>query len=86
MFTQGLEKELNKLSELNLEDYRKTSLGKFLSNDFDKIENNENNNLIEVLPLNNEQREAVQSSLNNSLTRQLDHQVQEISGGNFYFG
>lgn len=68
MFTQGLEKELNKLSELNLEDYSKTSLGKFLSNDFDKIENNENNNLIEVLPLNNEQREAVQSSLNNSLT------------------
>ena len=68
MFTQGLEKELNKLSELNLEDYSETSLGKFLNNNFDKIENNENNNLIEVLPLNNEQREAVQSSLNNSLT------------------
>ena len=29
MFTQGLEKELNKLSELNLEDYSKTSLESF---------------------------------------------------------
>ena len=38
------EKELNKLSELNLEEYNETSLGNFLSNNFDKTENNENNN------------------------------------------
>ena len=68
MFTRGLENELNKLSDLDKQEYSDTSLGKFLKNNFEQNNTTTSKNLIEVLPLNNEQREAVSSSLNKPLT------------------
>ena len=68
IYTLGLERELNKLSDLSSAQFNETSLGKFLNNNFNESESDTIDNLIEVLPLNNEQRDAVKSSLNNPIT------------------
>jgi very-short-patch-repair endonuclease len=67
-FTQGLEYELNQLSKLSEDDYKDTALGQWVRRDIQH--NNEKNleSLLEVFPMNLEQREAVQSSLVNKLT------------------
>ena len=68
-YTQGLETELTNLSNLSDNEYEGTSLYRWLK----KIENapspaQETLPLLEVLPLNEEQREAVRRSLSQPLT------------------
>lgn len=69
-FTQGLESELRTLSELSEEEYKNTALGQWL--DLSSKEKDENPDgtkpLLEVLPLNTEQRQAVNLSLKENLT------------------
>ena len=68
-FTRGLEKELTKLQSVSEEEFKDTALGAWVSTK-PKIKKQEKtlNNLLEVLPLNLEQRHAVQKSLTNDLT------------------
>ncbi len=67
-FTQGLETELKSLSEIQPDMYESTALGQWISGNISENENKDNLPLIEVLPLNSEQRQAIQNSLDNSLT------------------
>jgi len=67
-FTQGLESELKALSEIQPDIYEDTALGQWISGNIYKKEKEENIPLLEVLPLNSEQRQAIQNSLENSLT------------------
>ena len=68
-YTQGLENELNKLTQLNEDQYRDTSLGYLINNGYEKEKLKEiNHDLIEVVPLNSEQRNAVINSLHKPLT------------------
>ena len=67
-FTQGLESELKSLSEIQPDVYENTSLGQWIKGSVFKREREENTPLLEVLPLNSEQRQAIQNSLENSLT------------------
>lgn len=67
-FTQGLETELKSLSEIQSDMYESTALGQWISGNILKNENKDNLPLLEVLPLNSEQRQAIQNSLDNSLT------------------
>jgi Cdc6-like AAA superfamily ATPase len=67
-FTQGLETELKSLSEIQSDMYESTALGQWISGNISENENKDNLPLLEVLPLNSEQRLAIQNSLDNSLT------------------
>jgi len=67
-YTQGLESELKSLSQLSPSDYEKTALGQWVRGKINKNEKDKNFPLLEVLPLNSEQRQAIQYSLTNSLT------------------
>lgn len=67
-YTQGLESELKALSKLSPSDYEETALGQWVKGKITKSEKNKNFPLLEVLPLNSEQRQAIQYSLTNSLT------------------
>jgi len=67
-FTQGLEAELKSLSEIQSDMYENTALGQWISGNISKTENKNNLPLLEVLSLNSEQRQAIQNSLDNSLT------------------
>jgi len=67
-FTQGIETELKSLSEIQPDIYESTALGQWVSGNISKRESEENSPLLEVLPLNSEQRQAIQNSLENSLT------------------
>lgn len=67
-FTQGLETELKSLTEIQPDIYESTALGQWIGGNIPKNESEESSPLLEVLPLNSEQREAIQSSLQNSLT------------------
>jgi len=67
-FTQGLESELKSLSEIEPDIYKDTALGQWINGNVYKEENEENIPLLEVLPLNSEQRQAIQNSLKSSLT------------------
>lgn len=67
-FTRGLETELKSLSEVQPDIYESTALGQWISGDIPQHESGENPPLLEVLPLNSEQRQAIQNSLKNSLT------------------
>ncbi len=67
-FTQGLETELKSLSEIQPDTYENTALGQWISGNIHKKEKEESVPLLEVLPLNSEQRQAIQNSLENSLT------------------
>jgi len=69
-FTQGLESELRTLSELSEEEYQNTALGQWLDlSSKEKVESPNNTQpLLEVLPLNTEQRQAVNLSLTENLT------------------
>lgn len=61
-YTQGLESELKSLSEKSESEIRKTALGNWLSGDFEQRKTDDES-LIEVVPMNSEQRDAVQSAL-----------------------
>ena len=67
-FTQGLESELKSLSEVQTDVYENTALGQWIKGDINKKEREESLPLLEVLPLNSEQRQAILHSLENSLT------------------
>lgn len=68
-FTLGLENELKTLEGVTAEDLRGTALGQWLSGDFSTTPDaNDVIPLIEVLPMNSEQRAAVRSALSAPLT------------------
>lgn len=67
-YTLGLETELNKLMKLEPDDYRDTALGQWLHETKFSSPPSPNEPLLEVLPLNTEQRAAVQQGLVNELT------------------
>lgn len=67
-FTRGLESELKSLSELQVSEYEDTALGQWIKGKVSKKEKVKNLPLLEVLPLNSEQRQSIQHSLENSLT------------------
>lgn len=67
-YTQGLETELSKLSQIEESEYSNTALGHWLaSSDFSQAVP-EQLPLLEILPLNSEQRQAVLQGLQNQLT------------------
>ncbi len=66
-FTQGLESELNRLAMLPEGSADGTALGDWLSGQVSEAES-ESHALLEVLPMNIEQRQAVQSALGRYLT------------------
>lgn len=67
-FTQGLESELKTLSEMESESYEDTALGRWINGNVSKTGSKKEASLLEVLPMNSEQRQAIYNSLNNSLT------------------
>ncbi|MBT3362134.1 MAG: AAA family ATPase [Chloroflexi bacterium] len=67
-YTQGLETELTELSKVNENNYKDTSLGFWLSEEQSHEETLDQQPLLEVLPLNNEQRQAVTQGLTSRLT------------------
>ena len=76
-FTRGLEKELTKLQSVSKEQYTGTALGAWVSSSPSVPKEDKSiNNLLEVLPLNLEQRHAVEKSLTNDLTVITERQGQ----------
>lgn len=67
-FTQGLETELRELAKLSSNALNGTALGLWLSNENKPQTTSENDKLIEVLPMNLEQRLAVNSALSKPMT------------------
>jgi len=70
-FTAGLESELAQLSKCSIESIKDTALGNWLEGNptsGEHINDKATRPLIEVLPMNSEQRQAVQSSLEQKLT------------------
>lgn len=68
-FTQGLEKELRDLAQLPEEDYAKTALGRWIKGDASGFNSDiPDQSLLEVLPMNTEQRQAVSAALNRPVT------------------
>lgn len=67
-FTVGLESELKTLSKFQEEDYKMTALGAWLSGTITRSLDFSNEDLLEVFPMNLEQRVAISSALNNPLT------------------
>ena len=70
-FTQGLEKELNMLSLLSADEYKKTALYKWVHSSNESSKKTESSDLIkllEVLPLNIEQEQALRLSFLNDVT------------------
>ena len=69
-YTQGLENELRELGKLNGSAYEDTILGKLVNNCIPKNQQavGETQPLLEVLPMNTEQRQAIQRSLTEPLT------------------
>lgn len=70
LYTQGLEHELLELSKLSKEQYRQTALYDWVHNNerHEIEESNESIRLLEVLPLNTEQSNAIETSLSQNLT------------------
>ena len=67
-FTQGLESELKSLADLSSSQYEETVLGQWIKGEIPKKQEDGKLPLLEVLPLNSEQRQAIQHSLTNPLT------------------
>ena len=67
-FTRGLEYELNKLSQLSESDYKDTALGQWVHRKINTSNKKNLDSLLEVFPMNLEQRESVKSALINDLT------------------
>ncbi len=67
-YTQGLEAELKQVSEMSDSELGDTALGRWLSGDFTAPAGATDDPLIEVLPMNSEQRAAVRSALSESIT------------------
>ncbi|MDC7241221.1 MAG: AAA domain-containing protein [Spirochaetales bacterium] len=67
-FTQGLEAELKALSEMEESEYRNTALGHWIQGEVPEKAEAPRKSLIEVLPLNTEQRDSIHKALNNNIT------------------
>jgi hypothetical protein len=67
-YTQGLEAELKTLAQLPEHNYQGTALGQWLSSQVEPPEAADDKPLFEVLPLNTEQRQAVEQSLSRPIT------------------
>ena len=68
-FTQGLETELHLLRNVDQEIYESTALRNWLVDDFGESDEDVSDTpLIEILPLNSEQRAAVQSAMTRDVT------------------
>ena len=67
-YTQGLETELRELEKLSVHQYETTSIGYWIGGEHRESAGSDDLPLIEVLPLNSEQRHAVRSCLTNPLT------------------
>ncbi len=67
-YTKGLESELAKLKAIPASQYESTALGSWIGSQPIKTESPEIKPLLEVLPLNSEQRQAVLQGLHNPLT------------------
>lgn len=67
-FTQGLEYELNQLAKLSEQDYKDTALGQWIHRTIQSGSEKNLDSLLEVFPMNLEQREAVQNALVNNLS------------------
>lgn len=69
LYTKGLEQELVKLRDISESEYSATALGQWLSKSLSHQEMSSfSHQILEPLPLNSEQNEAVQRSLTQSLT------------------
>lgn len=66
-YTQGLETELNELSKIPEEIYKDTALGHWVRKTILKVDK-EQLDIYEVLPMNEEQKQAVSAALTNYLT------------------
>lgn len=67
-FTQGLESELKALAGLPEQQYQGTALGQWVNGEIPETADEAASALIEVLPLNLEQRSAIQRALSQPLT------------------
>jgi len=67
-YTRGLESELGKLQSVEESKYGETALGRCLTSDTIDAPPANQEPLLEVLPLNSEQRQAVRQALTNPLT------------------
>ncbi|MDP8265677.1 MAG: AAA domain-containing protein, partial [Candidatus Aceula meridiana] len=67
-YTQGLETELKSLADVTPEQYEHTALGQWIKGEIGSKGEDNKMPLLEVLPLNSEQRQAIQQSLTNPLT------------------
>jgi very-short-patch-repair endonuclease len=67
-YTKGLETELGMLQEVEESKYRGTALGSWLTSHTIESPPADQQALLEVLPLNSEQRQAVRQTLSNPLT------------------
>lgn len=67
-YTVGLESELKALSEIAENDYKMTALGDWLSGNITNCSDFALEDLLEVFPMNLEQRTSISSALNNPLT------------------
>jgi very-short-patch-repair endonuclease len=67
-FTKGLEYELNQLTKISKDDYCDTVLGHWIRREIINQDNYLNKSLLEVFPMNLEQRQAVEKSLTKKLT------------------
>jgi very-short-patch-repair endonuclease len=67
-FTRGLESELRLLQTVEETTYSQTSLGTWLKGQVTSAPQTEEQPLLEVLPLNTEQRQALRQALSNQLT------------------
>jgi very-short-patch-repair endonuclease len=67
-YTKGLETELTMLQSVPEEQYRGTALGAWLRGDIGQAQTPDVRPLLEVLPLNSEQRQAVLQGFSNPLT------------------
>lgn len=67
-YTAGLESELSELMRLSTDEIKDTALYDWLYEDVSNDNNDVSDNLLEVLPLNSEQYDAVNTALNKKLT------------------
>ena len=67
-YTRGLESELGKLRGFTVQEYQNTVLGAWLESRTSDSRPPDHQPLLEVIPLNEEQRQAVRQSLKNPLT------------------
>lgn len=67
-YTKGLESELGMLQSVDESKYKNTCLGTWLSEYKNEAKGPDETQLLEVLPLNSEQRQAVRQAMSNQLT------------------